>query len=42
MAFILFKLIGGRNSKSKMRVSEDVEKDGLDVHIHGTACYPEQ
>jgi len=23
-------------------VSEDVEKDGLDVHIHGTACYPEQ
>jgi len=25
-----------------MRVSEDVEKDGLDVHIHGTSCYPEQ
>lgn len=43
MAFVLFKLIGGKgNSHSKMRVSEDVEKEGLDVHIHGTACYPEQ
>jgi Amt family ammonium transporter len=42
LAFILFKLIGGKNSHSKMRVSDDVEKDGLDVHIHGTACYPEQ
>jgi len=43
MAFILFKLIGGKgNSHSKIRVSEDGEKEGLDVHIHGTACYPEQ
>ena len=43
LAFILFKLIGGKgNSHSKMRVSEDAEKEGLDVHIHGTACYPEQ
>jgi Amt family ammonium transporter len=43
LAFVLFKLIGGKgNSHSKMRVSDDVEKDGLDIHIHGTECYPAQ
>jgi Amt family ammonium transporter len=42
LAYILFTLIGGRKNHSKMRVSEEVEKDGLDIHIHGTECYPSQ
>ena len=42
LAYILFTLIGGRKNHSKMRVSEEVEKEGLDIHIHGTECYPAQ
>ncbi len=43
LAVVFFKLIGGKaNSHSRMRVSEDVEKEGLDIHIHGTECYPAQ
>ena len=42
LAYILFTLIGGRKNHSKMRVSEEVEKEGLDIHIHGTECYPSQ
>ncbi len=43
LAFVIFKLIGGKgNSHSKMRVSEEIEKGGLDINIHGTECYPAQ
>ncbi|KKL25073.1 hypothetical protein LCGC14_2408980, partial [marine sediment metagenome] len=43
LAYIIFTLIGRKgNSHSKMRVSDDVEKDGLDISIHGTECYPSQ
>ncbi len=42
LSFVCFSMIGGRKANSKMRVTEDVEREGLDVHIHGTSCYPTQ
>ncbi|ODS33343.1 MAG: ammonium transporter protein [Candidatus Scalindua rubra] len=43
LAYIVFTLIGGiGKNDSKMRVAENVEKEGLDEHIHGTSCYPAQ
>jgi len=42
MSFVIFSMLRGSKGSSKMRVSEDVEKEGLDINIHGTACYPSQ
>ena len=42
LGYIIFTLIGGRKNHSKMRVSEEVEKEGLDINLHGTSCYPAQ